>query len=382
MKKALIISNMLFASATVFGMQNPAQISQERSPQNQKLEIALFSENINVEQVVKAIDEGAEINALMSNGRIPLTFAVDNSNFDLASILIGFGADVNCKDRQGSTPLTLSMIKEHSNLSSRSENASQRKITDMLLQSENIDLELIGGDWEMAPLSLAMEIDSMMIDLLGSKKSELSMTRKLLKAGAKADGIAEKENLDTHLMRAVMYRNKFMIKLLIDNGANVNSKNKYGDTAASLASRWGYVDIMDQLNTPESDDIIRLMNAWKNHIPYGADDNLASFTNGYLKNIDEKNNNGYTMLMSALESEQPRMAKWLINNGANVNLQNNAGRTALMFAARNGYSEIVQNLLNEDARVDLTDNEGHSAMWFAKNNGHDDIVAMLNSANQ
>ncbi|MCR5193810.1 MAG: ankyrin repeat domain-containing protein [Bacteroidales bacterium] len=380
MKKALIIANMIFASATVFGMENPARISQETSSQNQRLEEALLAENIDFKQIVQLIDEEADVNALMSNGHTPLTFAVDNSNFDLSSILIGLGADVNLKDNQGSTPLTLSLQKEWFNLSSQSENDNQEKITDMLLQSENIDLDLIGGEWGMSPLSLAMEIDSMMIDLLGSERSKLSMTKKLLQAGAKADGVAEKDNLDTHLMRAVMYRNEFMVRLLLDNRADVHSKNRYGDTVTSLAARNGYEDMLELLSVPTQGSIIQLLSAWKNQHSYSLS-GVQSLMNELLENINEKNNNGYTMLMSALEGNQPQTAEWLINRGADVNLRNNAGRTALMFAARSGYLEVVQALLNKGARADLTDNEGHSAKWFAEENGHDDIVVILNSVN-
>ena len=392
MKKALVIANMIFASATVWGMENPAQIAQERSPQNQMLETALLEKNI--EHVAQAIDEGAEINVIMSNNRTPLTFAIDESDVDLSSILVGLGADVNLKDNENSTPLTLSMRKECDSIYSQSEDSGQKEITDMLLQSENINLEL-SGEWEMSPLAIAMEMDSARIDLKGADKSQIDMTKKLLQAGAKANdaerlskvgaianGIQGDSNLDTHLMRAVMYHNEFMIRLLLDNGADINAKNRYGDTAVSLAARWGYVDILEFLYIPKQDEIVRLLNAWKSRIPYASSsNNQLTLVNRRLDNINERNNNGYTALMGALEAKQLEASKWLINHGVNVNLQNNSGRTALMFAARNGYSEIVQDLLNKGARTDLTDNENHSARWFAEENGHNEVVEILNNAN-
>ena len=374
MKKVLIIANMLFASATVWGMVNPTQIAQERSSKNQKLKAALIDKD--VQKVKQSIAEGADINAQMSdksyklNGRTPLTFAIEEGCYDLVKALIESGANVNLKDDLNETPLTKSI-----SITMRGEEAE--KITDLLLQSKCINLELLGM-WGMSPLAIAMEVDSVKKHTGRATKKQLSMTKKLLRAGANVNGITEDENMDTPLMRAVLYRNEFMIQLLMNNSANVNARNRYGDTAASLATRWGYADMLELLSDPTPADMVQLLTAWKNKISYSS----SSLQSLLCKNINKKNNNGYTLLMSALEMGQTQTANWLINRGADVNLQNKAGRTALMFAARAGLSEIVQELLKKGARANLVDKNGHSALWFAEDHEHTDVVAILNSADK
>lgn len=342
-------------------MQNPNEISQERLVKNQRLVIALRENNI--EQIVQSIDEGADINNAQIDETTPLIFAVDKNNYDLVSILIGLGANVNGKDSNGRTALTIAILKKN------------ERILDMLLNCENIDLEAVGM-WGLSPLGVAMEIDSQAIDLKNADASQIRITEKLLEAGAKADGIASEDNKDTALMRAAMYGNEAMIRLLIKKGANVHARNKYGDTAFALAAKGNWSKAFELLKPLGPQDLVgAFSNAYKNKHAL-TDDQLIELIMK-SSDIDTQNNNGYTPLMSSLESFHPECAKKLIDMGAKVNLQNNAGRTALMFAACKGYTKIVNLLLKKGARIDLTDKEGHSAQWFAKEKKHHETVKIL-----
>ena len=176
----------------------------------------------NIEQVVQSIDERADINNTQINETTPLVFAVDKNNYDLTSILIGLGANVNGKDSDRRTALTVAIFKRN------------EQILNMLLNCENIDLEAVGM-WGLSPLGVAMEMDSQAIDLENADASQIDMTKKLLEAGTKADGIASGDNKDTALMRAAMYGNEAMIRLLIKKGANIHARNRYGNTAFALA---------------------------------------------------------------------------------------------------------------------------------------------------
>lgn len=361
MKKALFLVALMFISASVFGMRDSSQTSQGVSEQNQKLADTLRLGNF--DQVVQAIDDGTDVNGALADGATPLIFAVDTNNHDLVSILLGLGADVNGKSNDGRTALTVAIYQKND------------KILDILLHSDDIDLEAIGM-MDLSPLGVAMEMDAQAIDLDGADPSYVKLTEKLLKAGAKADGVASKENRDTALMRAVMYGKESMVKLLIKNGANLHAKNRYGDTALALAAKGGWLEGFELLKPLEKQYYAGIfLNVYKNK--QAMSDNQIDGLVLKSSDIDEQNNNGYTPLISALESGHPKTAEWLINHGANVNLQNKSGRTALMFAARKGYTEIVKLLLKKGARVNLTDKEGISAQWLAAEEGHKDIAQML-----
>ena len=68
-----------------------------------------------------------------------------------------------------------------------------------------------------------------------------------MEAGAKADGIASGDNKDTALMRAAMYGNEAMIRLLIKKGANVNISDKKKQTPVSYAAKMNQDEIVDLL---------------------------------------------------------------------------------------------------------------------------------------
>ncbi len=361
MKKTVFLTALMLVSASVFSMQNPNEISQEQLVKNKELAIALHEDDI--EQVVQSIDEGADINNTQINETTPLVFAVDKNNYDLTSILIGLGANVNGKGSDGRTALTVAIFKRN------------EQILNMLLNCENIDLEAVGM-WGLSPLGVAMEMDSQAIDLENADASQIDMTKKLLEAGAKADGIASGDNKDTALMRAAMYGNEAMIRLLIKKGANIHARNRYGNTAFALAAEGNWSKAFELLKPLGPQDLVgAFSNAYKNKQTMTDDQIIELITKS--SDIDTQNNNGYTPLMSSLESFHPECAKKLIDMGAKVNLQNNAGRTALMFAARNGYTKIVNLLLEKGARVNLTDKEGHSAQWFAEEKKHHEIVKIL-----
>ena len=102
------------------------------------------------------------------------------------------------------------------------------------------------------------------------------------------------------------------VERLIDQGANYNIQDRYGNTVLIDASR-GYLDI-----------VRLLLNA------------------GALPNI--QNNFGNTALILASYHGYIEIVRLLLTANADPNLQNNFGDTALIIALDGGYTDIV-NLL-------------------------------------
>jgi hypothetical protein len=117
----------------------------------------------------------------------------------------------------------------------------------------------------------------------------------------------------TYLMRASQNGDIEAAQALLDNGADVNAKNKVGGTALMLASGYGHIEIVQAL-----------------------------------------------------------LAK-----GADVNAQTNNGATALMIASQNGHKEVVQILLDKGADVNVKANNGSTALMWAYKSGHNDIEELL-----
>ena len=167
--------------------------------------------------------------------------------------------------------------------------------------------------------------------------------------------IGERKNW-TALMFASRFSNSTSsldtVKLLLENGADVNLKNDNKATPLLMAARISNID--------SSYDTVKLL------LEYGADVNL--------KNID-----GWTaLMMSARYSNTDstfNTVKLLLEYGADINLKNNEGWTTVMLAARYSNNEssldTVKLLLKHNPDVNLFKNNGHSALMIATKYSND-----------
>ena len=125
-----------------------------------------------------------------------------------------------------------------------------------------------------------------------------------------------------------------IVKLLIENGADVSSKNNY---AIRLASRNGHYDIVELL------------------IENGAD----VTDNDNYSIIDASKNGHYDIV------------ELLIENGADVTANDNY---PIKIASENGYYDIVKLLIDNGADVQTQNNY---PIRIASENGHYDIIKLL-----
>ena len=154
----------------------------------------------------------------------------------------------------------------------------------------------------------------------------LSCVRLLIEQGAEVN--ARNAAGATALMRAAFDHEK--IRLLADHGADVNARSALGNTALLLAAR-----------PANSHRAVELL------LAHGAD---AKATNHF----------GATALMAAVAGGDEKSARLLLKHGANVNAQPTpdqpgfifgGGRSALMWAAFRGDVAMLQLLLDADADV-------------------------------
>ncbi|KAF8488030.1 ankyrin repeat-containing domain protein, partial [Russula emetica] len=120
----------------------------------------------------------------------------------------------------------------------------------------------------------------------------------------------------TPLHSAALYGDLEMVQVLLDYGADVNSKDRPGNTPLDYASRSGHCD-------------------------------------------------------------DARVARLLIAHGADPNTRNEYGLTPLHWASMFGRIEIVRLLIEHGANVEVKDNEGRAPLDVASGEQHEEIIKLL-----
>ena len=81
--------------------------------------------------------------------------------------------------------------------------------------------------------------------------------------------------------------------------------------------------------------------------------------------VDVKNKYGLTPLMWAANNGHSDIASLLLQHGANIEAKDEDGRTPLMYASSWGHTDTASLLLQHGADIDVTDYEGASAIHRA-----------------
>ena len=135
------------------------------------------------------------------------------------------------------------------------------------------------------------------------------------------------------------------VSTLLANGADVNSKNQYRQTALIFASQNNHLDVARIL------------------LAKGAD-------------VNARDNNGWTSLMYVSQRKDLDFVQALLNMGADVNFKGKYGDTALMLASQFGNANVVQALLARGATVNAKSNNGGTALDGTAS-GYDDVRKLL-----
>jgi uncharacterized protein len=136
--------------------------------------------------------------------------------------------------------------------------------------------------------------------------------------------------------------------LLLKKGTDVNSRDSTGSTALMCAAGYGHLDI------------VRLL------IDNGADVNLMK--PGYVTALGIAESNHRTEVVRYL---------YALGVGSEVDARDKYGRTALILAARQGCSDSVREILRKGADVNAKLSSGETALKLASQYGHNQIVELL-----
>jgi ankyrin repeat protein len=166
-----------------------------------------------------------------------------------------------------------------------------------------------------------------------AEHQDMGLVRTLLVNGVDAN--SKQPDGATALHWAVHWNDIATAEVLIGEGANVNAVNRSGESPLSLACGNGNATMVQAL------------------VDHGADTNKAAAS-------------GETPLMRCVRSGQVDAVKILLGHDAQVNAKDKEhGRTALMWAVAEKRPEMVQVLIEGDADIHVRSNEGLDALMLA-----------------
>jgi uncharacterized protein len=287
--------------------------------------------NVDVDEVCSLIAAGADANVSIRSkaGNTPLSIAAHRQRKEIVKVLIDAGADVNLRDKNGSTPLLKAI------------GLIDRPMASKLLA------EQMGFD-ESAKIK---EIAQILID-------------------ANADVNISTNEGQTPLLAAARHEYKDIVQMLIDANADVNMPDKYGSTPLLTAIKQDMEQFFDRMKygvdmsviEKNKKEIVRIL------IDADADVNL-------------RDKDGNTSLLEAARQGDEDIAQLLIDANADVNICTTSGETPIMAATVRKDKKIVRMLIDANADVNIATVTGATPLFIALDISKDEkIEKMLRKA--
>lgn len=299
------------------------------------LSLAVMDNNIEMAELL--LKYKADVNETVYLTDSVLILAIDNNNMEMVKLLLSHGADIDYQGFRGRTALFSAL--EHN-------------------RKENIE----------------------MVKLLIKNKADVNIAY---------DG--DDENEETPLMYAAMKGYKETVKILIENKANINKRNRNNANALIYVYMYGHDDIADILLQNGSDSLDRSLKVCDLNqetllsysVPlitaavYSTNEVFLQKLIDNGANVNYKNYDEKTALIEAASYNNINAVKVLIKNNADLNVQNKQGKTALMWACHRGNLEMTKMLL--DAGADKSIKRGnYDALYYAREYGkNEEIIKLL-----
>ncbi len=182
---------------------------------------------------------------------------------------------------------------------------------------------------------------------------------------------------DTALHYAVDFKQKDLIKFLLDKGADYTIKNNAGESPFDIALKGvkqekSYVDIA-KLLVAKAPPKSSLEDKLAHYFKYGNWDAIKNLIAEHPDLIQVTTSEGDTPLHFAAEKSED-LTKFLLDNGADVNSKNKYGETPLFEVVD---QKIAEMLLAKGAEINKEGRDGETPLFNAVYRGNKELVKIL-----
>ncbi len=362
------------------------------------------------------VQNGADVNAQDSIGKTPLLIITPAENRDaMYQLLLDNGASTRIKDLYGDTPLHIATITNMSpailqrfvTYKADINERNKKGVTPLALAVENnwaehisfyanLDADIHAEDMEgNTPLSLALQAGLETTKLLVSKKNigtrdsfgntplhvaishavDPEVIRFLLDCGA--DVNARNRNGDTPLYIAVNTNNRTAGEMLLSRGADVFTNNTENYSPLKLAMIKGG-EVQDWIFTS---DVIKARDGIGNTpLHYAAEWKLDSAVQALIEksaDINAQNSTGESPLFSAVKADSPSTIYLLIAKGADQNIRDYLGNTALHACIRWNAKDAAMMLIRNGADPNAQNVSGKTPLHEAAKTSKVPLITLL-----
>ncbi len=211
------------------------------------------------------------------------------------------------------------------------------------------------------PLNWKLAIAAHNLDYLLLNKSVdtfASPIKNRIKSNEKIQAKQKKPDSSTNFSQLNLSKNMELIKAAKIGDANEVNRLLSKGADINFKDEGGYTPLIEAVIN-EKESVVKLL------LEKGANPNSRSY---------EEDS---SVLSYAYRVRNLRLLKMLITHGANVNFENAWGRFILYFAASNGELEIAKLLIENGADVNKQNFEGESALMGASSNGEVSTLNLL-----
>lgn len=185
-------------------------------------------------------------------------------------------------------------------------------------------------------------------------------------------------NAQFHYSQGCNERLLHIVDYFLTKGIDVNAKDEWGETALMAACRNLNIDVVRLLlengANVDSECFINIFTEWYSEWDEKIQIQIELSKLLLKKNIDVNiKHNGQTALMYIVQynskfelKKQTELLQLILDSGADIDATDDDGKTALMLAieAKNKY--VAGYLLQQDAYVNIKDNAGNTALTYAQ----------------